>query len=149
MNRRIGAAKAITIPVTPGAGTGGIIDFMAGSAIFDVSTRLAPVFGSPSQSRVGQRHPVFANVAIVAERLSVMAANTVSFFALSIEAMRKLIVEIVNTAGLVVASMTAYAVNFLLMTSSAPLRLEIGLFSVPVPPAGRMDIRKSSLIGVT
>lgn len=148
MERRIGAAKAIAVPMTPGAGTSGIIDFMAGGAILNISARRAPVFGSPGQGRVGQRHPVFANVAIVAERPSVVAANAVSLFALSIETVSELIIKIMNTAGLVVASVTAYAVNFLLMTSSAPLRLEIGLFGVLMPPAGWMDIRKSNFVGV-
>ncbi len=59
---------------------------------------------------------------VVAKRLSIVAADAIGLFALGVKTMGVLIVKIVNAAGLIVAPMTTYAINFLLMTGPAPLR---------------------------
>jgi hypothetical protein len=88
-------------------------------------------------------------VTVVAERFSIVAADAIGLFALGVKTMSVLKVKIVNTAGLIIASMTIYAIDFPLMTGLAPLRLQRGLFGVLVPPSDRVDISKSCLAGVT
>jgi len=63
----IGPAHTIDVTMASGAGTGGIIDVVAGSAVFDIGSRRATVVDSPVHGRVSQRHPVLALVTIVAE----------------------------------------------------------------------------------
>jgi hypothetical protein len=107
------------------------------------------MFGSPVQVRVVQRHPILAPVTVIAKRFSIVAAGAIGFFTLRIKAMSVLIIEIVNAAGQIVAAMTTYAKNLLLMTGPAPLRLNRGLFGMLMPPADWVDIGKGGLSGMT
>jgi len=149
MNSLVCAAHTISVSVAPGAGAGRIIDVVTGSAILGIRAHGTSVFGSPRCSRVGQRHPVFASVTVIAECLSVVAAGAIGIFALSVETVSKLVVQIVNTSGLIVASVTAYAEALLLMAGVAPIRLERSLFGMLVLPANRMDLGQRSSISVT
>jgi len=149
VNARVGAAHAIGVAMASGAGAGGIIDFMAGSAIFNIDAGRAAVVDSPAQSRVGQGHPVFTLMTVAAKCSSIVATDAIGLFALGLETVSVPVVEIMNIAGLIVALVALNAVNFLLMAGSAPVRFERGLFGVLVPPADRVNVRQRSLVGVT
>jgi hypothetical protein len=149
MNSLVRATDAIGISVASRAGAGGIIDFVAGGAVFGIGARRTSVIGSPCRGGVGQRHTILTLVTVVAERLPVVAASAIGLLALSVETVSELVVQLVNTAGLVVAPVTGYAETLLLMASAAPIRLERGLFGMLMLPANWMDVGQRGPVSVT
>ena len=89
---------------------------MAGRAVLYILARRLPMFGTPGQRRMCQRHPVLTLVAIVAECPPVVATRAVRFRALRIKSVRELIVQVVNITGQIVAPVAVQAELLVLMT---------------------------------
>lgn len=149
MDWRVSPAYSIGVAMTSGAGAGGVIDFVAGSAVLYIGPRRPAVVGTPANRRVGQRHPVFVFMTIVAELSAVMAPPAVHLFPLGLKSVSEPVVQVVNISRLIVTAVAVQTIDFLLMTGLTPIRFERGLFGVPMRPAKRVYLRQRSLVGMT
>ncbi len=140
MNPRIGAANSVGVAMTSGAGTGRRVGLVARSATFDIIAGRVAMIGKPTQGGMQKWNPVFAFMASDAEGFPVMTAGAIRLFAVGIKTMGEGIVEVVDIAKRIVATMAVYTILFLLMATPAPVAIQGGLLAMIVAPPGRVNV---------
>jgi hypothetical protein len=97
---------------------------------------------------MAERHPIFGNMAIIAEGRLIMAFAAVGRFAFGVKAMTKFIIAGMSFRGQVIAAMTFHAGRILLMAAKTPIAISVGPVAMLIPPADWMNIAKGDLIGM-
>lgn len=121
---------------------------MTGGAVFNIVPGEAAVISYPGIGRMPQRHAVIRLVTVNTKPPGLMTAATLGLFGSGLQSVRKLIVQIVNTAGQIVTPMTLQTVRLTNMTTGTPLAVERGPVAMLMSPIGGMNIGQGNLLSV-
>jgi len=146
---RVRAAHAVGITVTSGTRAGRIGLVMAGSTVLNIILGGTTMFGYPRERGMPPRHTPLSLMTAITEGFCVVAFAAIGFLALCVETVSVLVVQIVDIAGQVIASVTLQARDLFSVALFTPGPIDSGLVTMLMSPVSGMNVNQRNLFTVT
>jgi hypothetical protein len=122
---------------------------MTGGTILDIIPSGTAMLGHPRKRGMLPRHTSLPLMAAIAKRPCVVTFAAVGFFALSVQTVSILVVQVVDIAREIITSVTLQAGDFLWVALFAPCPIDGGTITVLMSPVTGMNVSQSNLFAMT